>query len=95
MGLGYGLSEQIQFGPDGAPLNDTLLDYKLFTSNDMPQLDVLMVETHNEMGTVRMQGRGGSAHEPGRGRDRQRRLQRHGAYESENSPSRQRRFSPR
>ena len=50
MGLGYGLTEQIQYGPDGAPLNDTLLDYKLFTSNDMPQIDVVMVETHNEMG---------------------------------------------
>lgn len=50
MGLGYGLTEQIQYGPDGAPLNDTLLDYKLLTSNDMPQIEVVMVETHNEMG---------------------------------------------
>lgn len=45
MGLGYGLSEQLLFDPKtGRPLNDNLLDYKLPTSMDTPDLHVEFVE---------------------------------------------------
>ncbi|MFQ5913486.1 MAG: xanthine dehydrogenase family protein molybdopterin-binding subunit [Nitrospinota bacterium] len=50
MGLGYGLTEKIQYDSKGAVINNTFLDYKLFTANDMPKLDIVMVENHNEMG---------------------------------------------
>jgi putative selenate reductase molybdopterin-binding subunit len=50
MGLGYSLTEGIRYDAGGAPLNDTLLDYKLLTANDMPEIDVLMVERPNAHG---------------------------------------------
>jgi CO/xanthine dehydrogenase Mo-binding subunit len=50
MGLGYGLTEKIQYDANGGVINDTFLDYKLFTANDMPKVDVIMVESHNEVG---------------------------------------------
>ncbi|MFQ5692328.1 MAG: xanthine dehydrogenase family protein molybdopterin-binding subunit [Nitrospinota bacterium] len=50
MGLGYGLTEGIRYDAEGAVLNDTFLDYKIFTAGDMPELDVIMVESHNEAG---------------------------------------------
>jgi putative selenate reductase molybdopterin-binding subunit len=50
MGLGYGLTEDIRFDGNGVPVNDTLLDYKMFTPNDMPEIDVVMVQSHNESG---------------------------------------------
>ncbi len=50
MGLGYGLTEGIRYDAGGAPLNDTLLDYKLLTANDLPEIDVLMVERPNAHG---------------------------------------------
>ena len=45
MGIGYGLSEQLIFDPKtGKPLNNNLLDYKLSTFMDHPNLRVLFVE---------------------------------------------------
>ena len=44
MGVGYGLYEEMLFNKDGKPLNDNLLDYKLPTSMDMPDVDVDFVE---------------------------------------------------
>ncbi|MHC1748387.1 MAG: xanthine dehydrogenase subunit XdhA [Cellulosilyticaceae bacterium] len=40
MGLGYGLSEQLLFDEKAKPLNGNLLDYKLPTSMDTPDLHV-------------------------------------------------------
>lgn len=40
MGLGYGLSEQLLFDEKARPLNGNLLDYKLPTSMDTPDLHV-------------------------------------------------------
>ncbi|QRN86862.1 xanthine dehydrogenase molybdenum-binding subunit XdhA [Clostridia bacterium] len=52
MGLAYGLSEQILIDPKtGKVLNDNLLDYKIPTVMDMPELDVIFVET-NEPSTA-------------------------------------------
>ncbi len=50
MGLGYGLSEQLIFGDDARLLNGNLLDYKLPTSLDTPELQVDFVETCDPTG---------------------------------------------
>lgn len=50
MGLGYGLSEQLLFDSKGRPLNDNLLDYKLPTSMDTPDLNALFVELEDPTG---------------------------------------------
>lgn len=50
MGLGYGLSEQLIFDKHGKPLNDNLLDYKLPTSMDTPDLHVDFVELDDPTG---------------------------------------------
>lgn len=51
MGLGYALSEELLFDQKtGRPLNDNLLDYKLPTSMDTPDLQVAFVELDDETG---------------------------------------------
>ncbi|MEG1380855.1 MAG: xanthine dehydrogenase molybdenum-binding subunit XdhA [Ruthenibacterium sp.] len=50
MGLGYGLSEQLLFDDKGRALNNNLLDYKLPTSMDTPDLQVDFVETVDPTG---------------------------------------------
>ena len=47
MGIGYGLSEQLLFDEKtGRPLNNNLLDYKLSTFMDHPNLDAEFVENY-------------------------------------------------
>lgn len=50
MGLGYGLSEELLYNEKGKPLNDNLLDYKLPTSMDTPNLHVEFVELNDPTG---------------------------------------------
>ncbi len=50
MGLGYGLSEELLYNDKGRPLNDNLLDYKLPTSMDTPELQVQFVELEDPTG---------------------------------------------
>ena len=50
MGLGYGLSEELLFDAKGRPLNDNLLDYKLPTAMDTPDLNALFVELDDPTG---------------------------------------------
>lgn len=50
MGLGYALSEQLLFDKEGRPLNPNLLDYKLPTSMDTPDLHTDFVETLDPSG---------------------------------------------
>ncbi|WP_077611828.1 xanthine dehydrogenase subunit XdhA [Clostridium sp. Marseille-P2415] len=50
MGLGYALSEELLFDKNGRPLNDNLLDYKLPTSMDTPDLHVRFVELEDPTG---------------------------------------------
>lgn len=45
MGLGYALGEQLRYDAKGRPLNNNLLDYKLPTSMDTPELHAAFVET--------------------------------------------------
>ena len=45
MGIGFGLSEQLLFDPkSGKPLNNNLLDYKMATTMDHPDLKALFIE---------------------------------------------------
>jgi len=50
MGLGYGLSEHLMFNEKGQPLNDNLLDYKLPTAMDTPDLHVEFVQIEDPTG---------------------------------------------
>lgn len=50
MGLGYALSEQLLFDKNARPLNGNLLDYKLPTSMDTPDLQAAFVETIDPSG---------------------------------------------
>jgi xanthine dehydrogenase molybdenum-binding subunit len=51
MGLGYGLYEHLDFDQKtGRMLNDNLLDYKLMTPMDTPDLHVAFVETDDPTG---------------------------------------------
>ncbi|MGB4405529.1 MAG: xanthine dehydrogenase subunit XdhA [Sphaerochaeta sp.] len=51
MGLGYGLYEHLEFDQKtGRMLNDNLLDYKLMTPMDTPDLHVSFVETEDPTG---------------------------------------------
>lgn len=51
MGLGYGLLERMVYDPKtGRTLTDNLLDYKLMTALDTPELDCAFVEPHDPTG---------------------------------------------
>ncbi len=50
MGLGYGLSEQLLYNEKGKPLNDNLLDYKLPTSMDTPELRAEFIQLEDPTG---------------------------------------------
>lgn len=60
MGLGYGLSEELLFDAKGRPLNDNLLDYKLPTAMDTPDLNALFVELDDPTGPFGNKARLGS-----------------------------------
>ena len=50
MGIAYGLSEGLRYNKDGKPLNNNLLDYKMPTTMDLPDLDLLFVEEDDPFG---------------------------------------------
>ena len=50
MGLGYALSEELLFDAKGKPLNNNLLDYKLPTAMDTPDLQAAFVEVPDPTG---------------------------------------------
>lgn len=50
MGLGYGLGEILLYDDNGRPLNNNLLDYKIPTAMDTPDLDVEFVELEDPTG---------------------------------------------
>ena len=50
MGIGYALSEEMKFDDRGRLLNGNLLDYKLPTAMDHPELRALFVETDDPSG---------------------------------------------
>lgn len=50
MGIGYGLSEELMYDAKGKPLNNNLLDYKLPTAMDTPELNVEFIELQDPTG---------------------------------------------
>ncbi|MDD3336639.1 MAG: xanthine dehydrogenase molybdenum-binding subunit XdhA [Eubacteriales bacterium] len=50
MGIGYGLYEEMLFNEKGKPLNDNLLDYKLPTAMDSPDMEVEFVQVEDPTG---------------------------------------------
>ena len=50
MGLGYGLSEEFLYNEKGKPLNDNLLDYKIPTAMDTPDLNVKFIQLQDPTG---------------------------------------------
>ena len=51
MGIAYGMAEELRYDEKtGKPLNNNLLDYKMPTSMDLPDLDVLFVESDDPFG---------------------------------------------
>ena len=57
MGLGYALTEQMLFDPKtGKPLNNNLLDYKIPTAMDVPEIEVHFVDTYEPSGTFGSKG---------------------------------------
>lgn len=49
-GLGFALSEELIFNSRGSVLNPNFLDYKVFSSLDVPDIEVLLVKTHEPSG---------------------------------------------
>jgi len=50
MSLGYALSEELLYNDRGRPLNDNLLDYKIPTAMDQPNLETAFVELNDPTG---------------------------------------------
>ena len=50
MGLGYGLTEELLYNDKGVPLNDNLLDFKIPTAMDVPELNVEFIQMDDPMG---------------------------------------------
>ncbi len=57
MGLGYALTEEVVV-KDGRILNPDFLDYRLFTSADMPALESIIIETDDPQGPFGAKGVG-------------------------------------
>jgi xanthine dehydrogenase molybdenum-binding subunit len=57
MGLGYALTEEVLV-KDGQVLNPDFLDYRLFTSADMPEIETIIIETDDPGGPFGAKGVG-------------------------------------
>lgn len=49
-GIGFALSEELLFSSRGVALNPNFLDYKILTSLDLPQIEIIPVETNEPTG---------------------------------------------
>jgi len=56
--LGAALTEKLHFGHDGRPLNWSLTDYRIPTSADVPELEVIFIETEDATGPYGARGLG-------------------------------------
>ena len=73
MGIGQALTEGTQLDEEGRQRNPHLLDYKLVTAADAPQIDIAWVETETpNAGPEGLEGRRRAAVRADRGRDRER-----------------------
>ena len=57
MGLGYALTEEA-IVKEGRVLNPDFLDYRLFTSADMPEIESIIIETDDPQGPFGAKGVG-------------------------------------
>src|SRR3989304_84118 len=57
MGLGYALTEEL-IVKEGRVMNPDFLDYRLFTSADMPQIESIIIETDDPQGPFGAKGVG-------------------------------------
>ena len=55
MGLGFALMEELKFGA-GKPLNPNLVDYKIGTAMDMPEMVPIVVEARHNSGPYGAKG---------------------------------------
>jgi xanthine dehydrogenase molybdenum-binding subunit len=60
-GIGYALSEEYIFGPEGRLLNDTFRDFRMPTARDHPEFEVVLIEERKDAGPFGAKGVG----EPG------------------------------
>lgn len=56
MSVGYALGEQLLFDEKGRMLNNNLLDYKMPTSMDIPEIEVAFIETYEPSGPYGAKG---------------------------------------
>jgi len=56
--LGAALTEKLHFGPDGRIKNWSLTDYRIPTSADVPQMEVIFIETEDATGPYGARGLG-------------------------------------
>lgn len=61
MGCGYALTEELLQGPNGKILNDTFLDYKIYSAMDMPKMETIIVESIDPTGPFGAKGAGEGA----------------------------------
>ncbi len=59
--IGYALSEEIVYGPDGRVLNPNLTDYKMPTIADVPRIETVIVEAPGPFGPFGAKGVGEAA----------------------------------
>ncbi|PAB59869.1 xanthine dehydrogenase family protein molybdopterin-binding subunit [Anaeromicrobium sediminis] len=58
MGMGYALGEEIKYDPNGKQLNYSFEKYNLPTAMDIPEIDTIIVESHDPTGPFGVKGVG-------------------------------------
>lgn len=58
MALGAALMEKLHFGPDGSIQNHNLVDYRIITTTDLPEMEVIFIETEDATGPYGARGLG-------------------------------------
>jgi CO/xanthine dehydrogenase Mo-binding subunit len=58
MALGAALMEKLVFNPDGSIANHSLVDYRIATTADVPQMEVIFIETADATGPYGARGLG-------------------------------------
>jgi CO/xanthine dehydrogenase Mo-binding subunit len=58
MALGAATMEKLHFGLDGSIQNHSFVDYRIITTTDMPQLEVIFIETEDASGPFGARGLG-------------------------------------
>ncbi len=81
--LGYAVCEEMLFDEHGRMVNPRFGDYRIFTADEMPEMQVRFVQTYEPTHPVRRQGRGRDPAGRRRAGRRERRLRRHRRADSD------------